>query len=395
MVAFLDYYCGIDLNNSDTGAITGFEAGIILEENSTDFYGNPIDIFALAEAYGDKASLFPYNGSSALYIGNPVLKTNTSVVPETFVNTYTATGDAAQEINTDNRDWIVNATEHNDTINSGGADLIKAGAGDDEINVNADNANITGGAGADKIQISAEVKNVTINDLKSEDEIIIQGTFEVGAVTVEDMTLIITDKTGTRKITLGEFTDAVDGKVNIGEASTTIGEWLTDSGIDITNLNFPAATSAETSDPAQITETSGDQVTVNLSEVDTSQAGYVEIGGQSVGQVSSDFPEGTTTFTRNGLTIHLLGHLKDSSELASDDNITPCTYNDLKDNEKAIIAGLFKWWFAEALNLNEESYGVGFNSDTTMTKEIGLVFYDNNKDGSLAAVGNWYQTADG
>ncbi|MBQ6297404.1 MAG: hypothetical protein IJK81_06895 [Selenomonadaceae bacterium] len=450
---FLEKYCGIQLakkywftesggvtswtgdttGNVDTGAITGSDANITLHSGDTDYYGNTINLSALATKYG-----LTLEEDGSLIIGTGTEKTDRSVVPETFINTYTVSTTAAQKIITDNRDWVVKATDADNTITSGGADSINAGAGNDIITVNGDGATVTSGEGSDNIEISAQVRDVAISDLTAEDTMTINGSFEIGAAKIEDMMLIITDKTGKRKLRLGDFTNATIGKLKIDGASMTIGQWLTNSGINLNNLetttyaasvgvgssNAQAPDNAEDNDggrtaidpeytptplpesvktteptltePSHSSNTNGNSpVTVNLANVNTSTAGNVEIDGQVVGTTSSTYP-GATTFTRNGLTIHLLGTSSSTSGSPTDNGqslITPLTLNDLTDDQKAIIAGLFKWWGAETINLNEDSYGIGFNSDTTMCKDIGLYFYDGQgKSNTLATVWNWQRT---
>lgn len=421
--------------NVDTGAITGSDANITLHSGDTDYYGNTIDLSALVTKYG-----LTLENDGSLIIGTGTEKTDRSVVPETFINTYTATTTAAQKIITDNRDWVVKATDADDTITSGGADSINAGAGNDIITVNGDGATVTSGDGSDNIEISAQIRDVAISDLTAEDTMTINGSFEIGAAKIEDMMLIITDKSGKRKLRLGDFTNATNGKLNIGGASMTIGQWLTNSGIDLNNLetttyaasvgigssNVEAPDNVEDNDgsrinidpeytptplpesvktaeptltgPSRSSNTSGDSpVTVNLANVDTSTAGNIEVDGQVVGSTSSTYPD-AITFTRNGLTVHLLGTSSSTSGNPTNNGqslITPLTLNDLTDDQKAIIAGLFKWWAAETINLNEESYGIGFNSDTTMCKDIGLFFYNDgltSGGGTLATVWNWQRT---
>ena len=209
---FLENYCGVQLpkkywyngsswtswsgddgstGNTDTGAITGLDAG-----------------------------------------GSTEAKTEHSIVPEEFINTYIASGSNAQNITTNKRDWVVQATSADDTITANGADSINAGAGSDQITANANGATITSGAGEDFITVSETVNDITLSDLNSNDTLTISGNFEVGSAQIEDTLLVVTDKTGTRKIRLGDFDTAKSAKIN----STTIGDWLTKSGIDFDNL---------------------------------------------------------------------------------------------------------------------------------------------------------------
>ena len=256
--------------------------------------------------------------------------------------------------------------------------------------------------------------------MNSSDVLKISGTFEVGSAKIEDMLLVITDKTGTRKIRLGDFDNAKNAKIN----STTIGAWLTNSGINLNNLSSSSSsnelpTSAapteisstgdggeghlaidpdytptpietvpakETLDGPTRSSSSTGTVNVNLDNV-TLTSGNLEADGSKVGEISNEFPN-VSSFTKNGLTINLLGTTSNTDGYP--DNFTSKTYDQLTDDQKTIVAGLFKWWGKECLQLNEESYGISFNSSTAMVKEIGLYFYDGNgSSNTLAAVWNW------
>ncbi len=418
---FLEDFCGIKLNkefyfeadglhvsthdvstgNVDTGAITGSDANISLPAYIFD----SDEVFqAVAASYGDKAQIVTETFETEdgpveieiLVIGTGKEKTSQSVVPETLINTYIASTDAAQNISTGTRNWVVQATAADDTITSDGADSINSGAGNDQINLNSNGATVTSGAGSDKINVAENVRNVIINDLSSDDIMTISGTFEVGAVTVEDMMLVITDKTGKRKIRLGDFANATAATVNVDGKDQKLDDWLTDAGININD--FATADETESSDnPAPSNDTprnSGNAVNVNLDDYKNLKEGdAVKVDNQDVGTVSSSYP-GATTFTRNGLTIHLLGvsNSKDGEPIDEDGNstITQKTYDELTTDQKTIIAGLFKWWASDCLTLNEESYGIGFTSNTAGIKNIGLYFFDgdeNNK--TLATVYNF------
>ena len=362
---FLEKYCGILLNkkfwfdssgtsktwsvltdSTDTGAITGSDAG----------------------------------GSTT--------KTAQSVVPEIFINTYIASTSTAQNIITDDRDWVVKATSANDTITANGADSVNAGAGNDCIIANADGATVTSGKGNDFITLSEGVNDITLSDLNSYDTLTINGTFEVGSAQIEDTLLVVTDKTGKRKIRLGNFDNAKACKIN----STTIGAWLINAGIDLNNLTTKNYSDGKVVESSNVANESA-AVTVNLANVDTSKTGKVKIGGKKVGSLSSTFPN-ASTFTRNGLTIHLLGVSSNTS--GSTSKIEAKTLDELTDDQKTIIAGLFKWWVGASLTLSEESYGISFNSPTAMVKDMGVFFYDSQSNNSvLAATPYWPRSDDG
>ena len=367
---FLEKYCGIILEknywyssgwtswgtdngltgNTDTGAITGLDAG-----------------------------------------GSSVAKTASSVVPEIFINTYTASTSTAQNIITNDRNWVIQATDADDTITANGADSINAGAGDDEIIVNASGATVTSGDGNDFITVSSAVDDITLSDLNQYDTLTISGEFEIASAQIEDSLLVVTDKTGTRKIRFGDFDTAKNAKIN----STTIGEWLKDAGINLNNLNtvnYSEGKVLSSSNVVEFSNAATAAVTIDLDTVDTSDEGDVTIDGEVVGSLSSTFPN-ASTFTRNGLTLHLLGVTTSSS--GSTSKITEKTLDELTDDQRTIVAGLFKWWISESLKLNEESFGLSFNSSTAAVKDMGLFFYNSSSSNILAAAPFWKRDEDG
>ena len=60
----------------------------------------------------------------------------------------------------------------------------------------------------------------------------ISGTFNIGSAQIEDTMLVVTDKTGTRKIRLGNLDNAKNAKVN----GSTLANWLSAAGFNINNL---------------------------------------------------------------------------------------------------------------------------------------------------------------
>ncbi len=361
---FLKNYCGIDLNNDDTGAITGSDANLTITANMLGSNGEQV-LQVLSEYYGDEAALS--DDGQTLIIGTGVTKTAEDIIPENF-NTYTASNNAAQVIDTGTKGWLVKATNKNDTIISNGADSIDAGAGNDVITVNANGSTVASGTGNDKITVSASVKTVKLTDLSDKDELTILGNFEVGSAQVEDMMLTITDKTGTRKITLAQFQAAT--KVNVGNASTTLGEWLADKA------NWDWSTASETENTGVASSAT---FNINLDDVTADSSGTVTFEGFAAGKLSNSSAN-VSTFTSHGLTVHLRGQASDIRL----SNIIPLTLDDLDDDQKIILAGLFKWWVKEALALNEESYGLSFGDNATVHDIDLCFFYDEN--GSLAAI---------
>ena len=315
----------------------------------------------------------------------------------------------------------------------------------------ATGATVTSGAGSDNVTLSAEVKEVTLSDFDWQDTLIISGYFEVGAAKIEDMQLVISDKTGSRKIRFGDYQQALNATIKTGTKSTTLRQLLMSASIDPNNLTkttyaqsvginsssstqiseIPAKVSDGVIDvdsdykptPVTKTDTASNSVqdisiknssaidgtvTVNLGEVDTSKAGTVVVNNSTVGTLSSTFPN-ASIFTRRGLTIHLLGELPDeavrknvelnrSANHPEDANrnsqLKLLTIDQLTDDQFAIISGIFRWWSAECLKLNEESVGLSFNSATTMVNDIGLYFYDDqNLSNVLASVWNWQRVS--
>lgn len=361
---FLTDCCGIDLNNEDTGAITGSDANLVL---SADMFGDRgIQMLqTLKSRYGDESELS--SDGQTIVIGTGVTKNADDIVPENF-NTYNADTSTAQTIITNKRGWVVNATNFNDTVTSNGADYINAGAGDDLLTVRSNNATLNTGAGKDIIVLTADIKEVTINDLAAEDTLMINGTFDLGSAQIEDMQLVITDKTGTRKITLGEFQK--NTKIRVNAATTTLGKWLANTGITLGNASIPSGNTSNSSSAS---------VKVNFDSIESDDAGNVWFDDKFVGELSNSYPN-VSTFTKNGLTIHLRGESSDISL----SQITPLTFDQLNSDQKTIIAGLFKWWAEEAINLNEESYGLGFG-DNVNVRDVDLYFF-NSQTGSYAAI---------
>ena len=368
-IIFLEKYCGIILEknywysggwtswgndnglsgNTDTGAITGLDAG-----------------------------------------GSSVAKTASSIVPEIFINTYTASTSTAQNIITNDRNWVIQATDADDTITANGADSINAGAGNDEIIVNAGGATVTSGDGNDFITVSSGVNDITLSDLNQYDTLTINGEFEINSAQIEDSLLVVTDKTGTRKIRFGDFDTAKSAKIN----STTIGKWLADAGINLDNLktvNYSEGKVLSNSNAVEVSNATS-AITVDLNTINTSDEGDVTINGEVVGSLSSTFPH-ASTFTRNGLTIHLLGVTTSSSGDTS--KITEKTLDELTDDQRTIVAGLFKWWIGESIKLGEESFGLSFNSSTAAVKDMGLFFYNSSSSNILAAAPYFKRDDDG
>lgn len=361
---FLKDYCGIELEryifnysgtatyvktrttgNTDTGAITGSDAG------------------------GDTS------------------KDSDTVVPE-IGNKYTAKGTTRQIINTGTNDWIVKATSGNDTIFSGGADSINAAGGADVIFVTGNNATISTGENdsvADVVSISSGVKDFTISDFESFDYLIIDGDFILGGAALINDTVNVTDATGKRTFTINGWSNAQNAYVNVNGKDLKLGKWLS---------NFVDFEETEDEDAPTNIDTST-AITVNLADV-TSTSGsfslasgntatFNSVSGGNVGTVSSDFPD-VTTFTTNGLTVELWGQARDSNPKVS--GITTLTIDTMSTAQKTIWAGVYKWWIKEGLKLNEESFGISFNSDGVTGSNIKVFLYSDTSS-TLAFVRNY------
>ena len=338
------YYINYSTDNVDTGAITGSDAG---------------------------------NGTE---------KTSTSVVPE-IGNKYTATGTTAQIISTGTNDWIVEATDFGDTITSGGADSINAGKGADEIYIEGDNATIKTGENdlsADNVAIRSNVKNVTVADFEEFDRIKIEGDFVVASATLADNIVTVTDSTGERTIIINGWTNAKDGYVTVNNESLKIGKWLSNF-IDYEEIesNTTPSTSTDNSTSVivnleNVTDIGG---SFNLSAASNNAIYSADSTSGDVGTVSIEFPN-VTTFTARGLTVELWGEAT-SSEAST---VSPLTLETMSDDQKTVFAGIYKWWIKEGLKLNEESFGLGFNTEGVASKNIKVFFYSDNSD-TLAFVG--------
>ena len=118
---------------------------------------------------------------------------------------------------------------------------------------------------------------------------------------------------------------------------------------DYTPTPIQSTKTDETQDLPQRSSNSTGDINVNLDNV-TLQSGDLEIDGSKVGNISNEFPN-INSYTKNGLTINLVGTTSNTD--GSPSNFTSKTYDQLTDDQKTIVAGLFKWWGKEALQLNE------------------------------------------
>lgn len=336
----ITYGSGVTTGNFDTGAITGLDAG-----------------------------------------GNNEL-TAVNVVPE-IANNYSATSASSQIIYTGSNDWLVSATDSNDTIYSGGTDSINAASGADVIFISGNDSTVHTGAEdlfADTVNVASNVKTVSIFNLEGVDSLVIDGSFTPAAAKVSDDTLSVTDLTGNRTFIINGWTSAQYANVTVNGSTQKLGAWLSDF-VDYS----PASDTAANSSTAVI-----NPITVNLDDVSSTTGSFSlltsarnatfqdSVASGEVGNVSSVFPN-VTSFKTHGLTVELWGTAADS-EAKTVDSLTLDT---MSDAQKNIFAGLYKWWVKEAVQLNEDSYGLQFNDGDI----IKVFFYSDSSD-TLAFVRN-------
>lgn len=364
--------------------------------------------------------------------GGSTTKNADDIVPE-YGNRYTAGTSVAQIINTGSNDWIVKATSANDSITSGGADSIDSGAGDDSINANSNYATIKSGDGNDIINIANSVNDITLSDLNANDTIKISN-FTIGTAKFYKGNLIVTDDTGSRKLTILNLVTAKNAKIN----NQTIADWLTEAGyaelasvtaentssfinpmqvesvtveneIDnsTSNLNLPEDkllikgqidndTYEFQTELKAVAYSGSAPVNVNLNNALTvnSPTGFFTSDSQfkvnpatndsTIGSVDTEFPN-ITDFNAFGLNVHLAGRTS-KYDLSSYTALN--SVDDLNADEKVVLSGLYKWWLKEGNKLIKESYNLGFDSNI-LTNDIDLYFYTGTNNGMLAYVMSW------
>lgn len=384
---FLSEKCGIYLDNTDTGAITGSDANITVD------------------------------GST---VGTGVEKSKENVVPE-YANYYKAETQAAQFIDTGNNGWMIVATSGNDSILSGGEDSINAGAGSNFITLKGSRATVDAGEGFNSIFIDSDVKSVTILNYDA-DKVTLSGNTDVvtygqtqtqtnnannnsnagDAVWIEDDT---GDLPGTplpaepkRRTLEASSADSATNASDITLVGTdnyfNLDGTTNYSGSDTIHVDLSGAINPQNPVPAGGFIVSGSDT--NASFVSTNSAAKQ---GQIVGQVASVYPN-LMSFTFNGLTLNVCDRrlidgnsttvLKtfDSFEdvgVDSSDNDTNNAY------EKYVVASIYKWWMKESLKLNYLSYDYSFEDEDATPITINLHF-DKTVGGSsaLAAVSHSY-----
>ena len=342
------YYSNFTTGNFDTGAITGSDAG-----------------------------------------GSSTEKTAENVMPE-IGNKYTATASTSQIIHTGSNDWLVTATDANDTIYSGGTDSIDAAAGADVIYVTGNDSTVKTGSNdnfADTVNLSSDVKTVTIVDLESVDTLNIEGTFTAASANLNSDTdvLTVTDSAGKRTFFINGWTAAQEANVSVNGSTQKLGEWLG---------NFVAYTPNSDTVIANSSNSSVNPISVNLEDVSGTSGSFSllttartatfqdSLASGDVGNVTSEFPL-VTSFKTHGLTVELWGAATDSEA----STVSPLTLDTMSAAQKNIFAGLYKWWVKEALKLNEDSFDFSFNSPVAKNSNIKVFFYTDTSS-TLAFVRN-------
>ena len=332
--------CGINVSNSDTGGITGSDAG----------------------------------GS--------VTKTADTTVWE-IANTYTANANAtaAQKIFTGDNGWHVSATAFNDTIYSSGEDSISAGAGDDLIFISSDNSVVITGGNNDTVSIGGAVNYFTVKD------------FTEGKTTL-----------------LGA--DSFDSYYSTNDDGSKDAYFYYNPYKNAHGFaGFPEGGYKRSGGSSETVEISAGDV--DLSKVNTLSGNFDSSGnftgsstlssGNFLGNVTSEFDpsfldvdsSGNLSFTYRGLKLNIIGQRDPTSK-----NVTTAINSSNIDSFKGdwryvIIAGLYKWWLKESLDLNAEAIGLGFTDGTATVAEMDLYFENYTSQSWLAYVSSSYDTDNG
>ncbi|MBR4151455.1 MAG: hypothetical protein IKT98_00670, partial [Selenomonadaceae bacterium] len=390
-INFLKEKCGIDLDNIDTGAITGSDANITLD--------------------------------SGAVIGTGVEKSKANIVPE-YGNYYEAMTDAPQSIDTGTNGWIIKATAGNDTIISGGEDSINAGAGNNFITIKGATATIDVANGNNSIFIDSSVKSVVLLNYDATKNILRGNT---SVITLGDAITQTDVKGSGDEIWVEEDTAQTSGDLpgNPTPSKSSRGVVNADSATNASNIildgndnyfNTQGTTTYSGNKVIKVDLTKAinpsDPVPVGgfiVSGTDT-DANFVSTNtaakqGSIVGQVASVYPE-LMSFTFNGLTLNVCDRRyknKDGSYTvlktfdSFDDVGTDSSSSDTgNEYEKYIVASIYKWWMKESLNLNYFDYGYSFLDDDATPLVINLHF-DKIEGGSnaLAAVSYYYSPVSG
>lgn len=330
---FLKDKCGIDLDNVDTGAITGSDANVTI------------------------------NGKT---IGAGITKNNKNIVPE-YGNFYKAETNAPQFIDTGNNGWIVSATASNDTIISGGEDSINAGAGSNYITLKGSRATVDAAEGFNSIFIAEDVKSVTLLNYDKSRTTLSGNT---GVLSIVKGKTTKTKETNSAQV-VGDI--KVIGTDNYFNTNGTTQY----SGSDIINVDLNKAINP--SNPVQAggfivngSNTSADFVSTNAAAKE----------GQLVGQVASVYPK-LMSFTFNGLTLNVMDRRLINGNtttvlktFSSFDDLGKDTSKSDTGNayEKYIVASIYKWWLKESLKLGSQNYNYSFEDVDANPVVINLHF---------------------
>ena len=382
---FLSEKCGIDMDNTDTGAITGSDANVTVE---------------------------------GAIVGDGVSMNAGSVVPE-YGNYYKAETTAPQLIDTGNNGWMVVATSGNDSIISGGEDSICAGAGSNFITVKGSRATIDAADGNNTIVIEDGVKSVVLLNCDSS-RVTLSGNTSVvtygknsspatnanavstssSAIWVEDgsvenssgMVPGTPQPSGTKRILL-----ASNGNVASNDSDIIIKDYdnyfntdgtTTYSGEDFVTVNLSGAIDSSNPVPA-----GGFIVSNNSTDASFVSTNAAAQNGQLVGQVASVYP-GLMSFTFKGLTLNVADRRLNTADGKTVTLKTFSSFNDVgndTDNayEKYVVASIYKWWMKEGLALAYRNYDYSFEDPDATTFVINLHF-DKTEGGSNALASTSY-----
>ncbi len=296
--------------------------------------------------------------------GGSVTKTSDTTVWE-IANTYTANSSAtaAQNIFTGTNGWHVQATGYGDTIISNGEDSIDAGSGNDFIYLNGLSEVVITGGDNDTVSIGSGVKNFTVKDFVG------GKTTVLGASDFTSVLSVNSDGTSTVKFTRNG--SASSTTLAASNASVDLSKVTTIKGYFNASGNFTGNS----------TLSSGNFLGNVTSEFDPS---FLDVDAN-----------GNLSFTCNGLKLNIIGERNPSTK----EVISAINSSNISSLEKkyqyVIIAGLYKWWFKEALQLNEEATGMNFTDGSATVTEINLYFENYTSQNWLAYVSHSYYTDSG
>ena len=141
---------------------------------------------------------------------------------------------------------------------------------------------------------------------------------------------------------------------------------------------------------------------VCTTNTDTGAITGSDAGGGTTKTAATVVPEGTSKtfsiddlqidddgylyFETNGLKVRIVGERSGDTVT----QITAANFSEIASNESTkyqavIIAALYKWWVEQSLQLNEDSYNIGFTTDGVTVKQID-VYFEYKNSSTLAYV---------